>query len=179
MPKVLYPIKNRPYPALMDLVQVVIQSEIDSESRVLEVGSGHSTVWLAKICDNVTSIEHEPIWATEVKRALKERGLSGNVEYIEVESGKQIPLAISELQDSVFDIVIIDCLDNQRLKALKESKTKVKPGKWIVIDDSYREMYNGRRKIMKLWKERTIHGKFRRLNGSVMYHETTFYKRPL
>lgn len=45
------------------------------DARAFEYGSGASTVWLARRCHEVTSIEHHPDWADRVRRLLADHHL--------------------------------------------------------------------------------------------------------
>jgi precorrin-6B methylase 2 len=59
-------------------------------ARVLEWGSGASTVWLAQRAGSVVSIEHDPHWAARTARALAARD-ADNVELRVVEPTRLVP----------------------------------------------------------------------------------------
>lgn len=41
-----------------------------ADAKVLEFGSGGSTIWLSKLTKNLTSIEHDGRWFNQVKNQI-------------------------------------------------------------------------------------------------------------
>lgn len=46
--------------------------EREGRVRVFEYGSGASTIWLARRCDSLTTVEHDPEWAALVEEMVKD-----------------------------------------------------------------------------------------------------------
>jgi predicted O-methyltransferase YrrM len=97
---------------------------------VLEFGSGMSTLWLARRCAFLHSIEDDPIWYRTVQEALSIRGLSN------VHHELRTPDRYSDLSDHApasYDFILID--GSQRARCLVASLEKLKPRGWIYIDN--------------------------------------------
>jgi hypothetical protein len=57
--------------------QDFFMSFIEKNHKLLEYGSGHSTVYLQDKVDKLVSVEHSPVWYETIKKQLKD-----NVEYL-------------------------------------------------------------------------------------------------
>lgn len=123
-------------------------------ARVLEWGSGASTVWLARRATSVVSIEHDPAWAARTARALAARD-TRNVELRVVppragaggvRSAKRgfAGLDFTEYADAGgdadgFDLVVID--GRAREACLSRALDLVATDGLIVFDNVDRERY--------------------------------------
>lgn len=58
--------------------QAILAKHVDRRTRVLEFGSGMSTVWLARRAGKVVSIEHDQRWFDLIQRRMRHLG---NAEY--------------------------------------------------------------------------------------------------
>src|ERR1051326_9180552 len=85
-----------------------LKKRLRPEWRVLEFGSGMSTVWLAEHCQFVQSIETNSDRFEKVKALLEKRGLTN----VRLEHRDATPLAayveLAEYPDASFDFVLID-----------------------------------------------------------------------
>jgi hypothetical protein len=63
-----------------DMVKV-LDSWLRPTDVGLEWGSGRSTVWFAKRVAHLTSVEHDPVWASWVEQMLQDNDLQGRVTY--------------------------------------------------------------------------------------------------
>jgi hypothetical protein len=72
--------------------------------RILEFGSGMSTIWFSSRCSEVVSVEHNPEWYKTVVDLTRD---SGNVKVIFAESKEDYWAAISRAGGK-FDIILID-----------------------------------------------------------------------
>ena len=126
-------------------------------ARVLEWGSGASTVWLSRRAGSVVSIEHDGHWAARTARALAARG-TGNVELRLVEPTRLVPPAgvpsakpgfegldferYADAVDAVpgeLDLVVID--GRAREACLVRAIDRLAAGGLIVFDNVDRERY--------------------------------------
>lgn len=126
-------------------------------ARVLEWGSGASTVWLSQRAGAVTSIEHDPRWAARTARALAARD-ADNVELRVVEPTRLVPpggvpsakpgyagLDFERYADAVdavpgeLDLVVID--GRAREACLARAIDRLADGGLIVFDNVDRERY--------------------------------------
>jgi len=101
---------------------------IQPDWRILEFGSGMSTMWLAPLCREVVSVETSTEWASVVRGELKKRGIL-NVTLLERSPEKSHDVAFGQ-----FDLVIVD--GGQRDLCMQTAVTAVKPGGWLFLDNS-------------------------------------------
>lgn len=124
-------------------------------ARVLEWGSGASTVWLARRAGAVVSVEHDPAWAVRTARALAARDLDGvELRVVEprpgpggVRSAKRgfegldftaYADAIDDV-DGDFDLVVID--GRAREACLVRAVDRIADGGLLVFDNVDRARY--------------------------------------
>lgn len=127
----------------------VIRHESDQQRadrvprRVLELGSGGSTVFFARRVEHVRSYETNPAWAELTTAGLARAGLAEKVTLV------SCPLVdayadVSALPDSSFDLLLVDHDDPtvkrhreriDRLPLAKCALPKLRPGGWIVVDN--------------------------------------------
>lgn len=100
--------------------------------RVLEFGSGNSTIWLSDRVESVYSVEHDLVWYNKFRRMAK----LGNVVYM---YRCLRDYAVVAGQFKGFDLVIIDGVD--RVRCSRNAVLVLNPGGVIVWDDSEREQY--------------------------------------
>lgn len=125
------------------------------DARVLEWGSGASTVWLARRAGSVVTVEHDPGWAARTARALAARDLdSVELRVVEprpgpagVRSAKRgfegldftaYADAIDDL-DGDFDLVVID--GRAREACLVRAIDRLADGGVVVFDNVDRARY--------------------------------------
>ena len=140
-----------------------LENFLSDDKYVFEYGSGGSTLFLAKRANKVVSVEHDKQWYKLVERKLAEKNLE-NVEYI-----LQVPRVIGPKEntkedcfpstepkykgmcfekyvksidrypDKYFDLVVVD--GRSRRACIKRSVKKVKPGGYLMLDNSERKLY--------------------------------------
>lgn len=108
--------------------QRVLAVHLGAQSRVLEFGSGMSTVWYARRAGHVVSFEHDRAWFDLIEGRL--RGL-GNVEYVYVEDPKSY---LADVVDTQFDLVMID--GPWRTESALSAIWRLAPGGMIYLDNS-------------------------------------------
>lgn len=104
---------------------------IQRDWKVREFGSGMSTLWLAKRCGQLVSIERNEQWYEKIRSTLSRRGW-GHVEY-RLEKKETYALA-QGYPDQYFDLVIVDGLD--RAACMETALKKVKSTGYIHLDNS-------------------------------------------
>ncbi len=106
-------------------------SLLKPDHQVLEFGSGMSSLFFARRCARLVSVESDPHWFAQVRGIFGKEGIS-NVDYRlrSVESYTVLP----DLPDHSFDLVIVDGImrDAEALAAV----AKVKSGGYIFFDNS-------------------------------------------
>lgn len=113
----------------------VLDGLLTSSSRVVEFGSGYSTLWFAQRCAELVSIEDDPSWYASVQRMVAQAGL-GHVRHEFRRAGDYGRL--DGYPDAYFDFALVDGTD--RAACIDTALTKVKPGGWIYLDNSDKDM---------------------------------------
>ena len=114
---------------------------------MLEFGSGMSTVWFARRCGVLVSVETDRAWFDSVRTILTQKNIH-NVDYrLRAHSEHE---AVSDYQDSTFDLVLVDGYERDRV--MKTAISKVKRGGYIYLDNSdvpYREHRTAKALLME------------------------------
>lgn len=105
-----------------------------------EWGSGSSTLWLAVDlqAEIVVSMEHNIEWYEKTYADLKSHGVL-SVNFRHADLGGPYEDYILMYPDTHFDLVIVD--GRNRAACIANAAAKVKPGGWLVLDNSEREQY--------------------------------------
>ena len=119
-----FPVPWLVFPALRFLSKEVPDKE------VFEFGSGTSTLWYAKRCRHIISIEDDPEW---FERQTARMQTHHNVQVIFETDPDSYANKLRSL-GRLFDIVIVD--GSHRLKCLRNSVDWVRPGGCIVVDNT-------------------------------------------
>jgi len=116
---------------------------LNENKKVLEVGSGSSTIWLAKRVKKIVSLEDKRTWYEAVNEKLVKEGLS-NVRVILHSDYYKDKIFSEIIQNEEFDVVLLDGADYRgaRLNCMNQAISFVKPGGIIIVDDSERIDYD-------------------------------------
>lgn len=144
---------------------------------VFEFGSGASTVWYAQNAGRVIYAEHDPGWDYEVRRALKEAKLTRSVRGILVDNEADMPGTIEPL--GMFDLISVDCLDSQRVAAVRAAIPHLSPGGLFILDDSdWSLLAEARQMLDDAGFTPTVYdGEFVHKSGRLKAHRTTVYTK--
>jgi len=116
------------------------------EMSVCEYGSGGSTLFFAKRCTSLISIEDNAIWLDKVRQRL----LDAKVDNVRLEhrpfdfksaSGFETSEYLNAIPDQKFDIILVDGSEEGvqvRPTCFAYAERFVRPGGIIVVDDSWR-----------------------------------------
>ena len=144
--------------------------------RVLELGSGRSTVWLAKRSRSVLAFEDNEHWLERARGLLADGGIA-NVDLRGLPIERFVP-QVGALEDEAYDLVVVDFLESpeaDRVDALRLGREKVRPGGYLLLDDSDRPAYAGADALLEGWRRRRFAGV---KDGWPQAVETTIYRRP-
>lgn len=136
-----------------------LRRHIRGDWSLLELGSGRSTAWFARRSGTVISLEDNEFWHGHTKSRLAEAGLgNADLRLLPVEG---FPAEIASLPDGAFDLVVVDFLEAPevtRMDALRPAREKVRPGGYLLLDDSDRPGYAEAYELLEGWRERRFTG---------------------
>jgi len=130
----------------------VVGALLEPGMRAFEFGSGGSTLWLVDRGLEVTSVEDQPFWGEAVRNATEGKMTL----LLEPDGGPSYVATIGDVPEHSLDLVIIDGV--ARLECAQAARTKVRPGRWVLFDDSQRVEYAACSEIFSGWPARTITG---------------------
>ncbi len=106
--------------------------------RVLEFGSGGSTMFLLRLGATVTTVEHHAGWADALQRKAESRGIAKNLTLLRRDRPYyDVPAEFPE--GTKFDILLDD--GRERLECLRKALDYVEADGLVLLDDSQRERY--------------------------------------
>jgi predicted O-methyltransferase YrrM len=149
---------------------------IERDWTVVELGSGRSTAWLARRAGQVVSYEDNPYWAERTRERLARAGLD-NVDLRE----RPVECFAAELagfEDDSLDLLIVDFLESpaaDRVEAVRVGRPKVRPGGFLLLDDSDRPAYAEADELLSGWRRRRFAGV---KDEWPTVAETTIFRRP-
>jgi predicted O-methyltransferase YrrM len=106
-------------------------------AKILEFGSGASTIWFAKRTKNLVSVEHDPQWFKTVQNKLKADKTDQNVQLIFKK--KPYHTVCDMFPDGNFDLILID--GRNRKSCILYSLRIVKQGGILMLDNAERPYY--------------------------------------
>jgi predicted O-methyltransferase YrrM len=136
-----------------------LRRRIRSNWSVLELGSGRSTVWFARRAGRVISFEDNEYWYPRTSERLEEAGLS-NVD-LRLRPVEDLPSEVASLPDASFDLVVVDFLEASevtRIDCIGPAREKVRPGGYLLLDDSDRPGYAEAFELLADWRFRRFTG---------------------
>lgn len=135
----------REEPWLHPEVTRYLEGLLRRDMRVLEHGSGGSTLWLAGRVREVRSVESSLRWAERVWKKVPR-----NVKVL-LWNGRELPW----LGKEPYDLMLIDGepVEDRRLY-LKAAQRLLKPGGVVVLDNANRAEYAGEVRMMDMQAER-------------------------
>lgn len=162
-----------------------LSEQVSRGSTAFEWGSGGSTVFLAGLGVEVTSIEHDPEWVAQVlercpgadvrlvpgttsgvlrsEPVLRDRGRHFFDAYV---------AEVDQVADESLDLVIVDGLC--RVECVRRARPKVKAGGLLVVDDSDLRFLAGLGGELPGWRRVSLTGFKRPFD----VRQTSFFRKP-
>ncbi len=162
--------EGRPWmcdPAVEQLEKLVFPG-----ARILEWGSGGSSIFFAERGADVICIEHDRSWTRLVRSELGRRRLSERVTIKHIDLIADYVGIIDRL-DGGFDLVVVD--GRRRVECVEKARNRVVAGGWLVLDDSDREAYSPAVEQMAGWDKLVLKGPRPHTKDDP---QTTFWQRP-
>ncbi|MBN7800180.1 hypothetical protein J0A67_04870 [Algoriphagus aestuariicola] len=167
-----------------------LENILHKNMRVFEYGSGGSTRFFAERASEVYSVEHYHSWYLKVKEELAEFSnlhlswkpgvqLSGSFERAVLDEAKdgidyhEYVNSILEFPASHFDLILID--GRARNACIQNAIGKLKPGGFLVLDNSNRRSYTPSLNLLEPWFYECTLGPS---HGSKKFTQTSIYKKP-
>jgi hypothetical protein len=176
-----------------------LNKNLSKTDKVFEYGMGGSTVFFAEKVEHVFSVEHDSEWyslvldkinTNRVKNVttacIESEGLMQNSsataasDYQSYLSShgllfQKYVCSINNYQDNFFDLVSID--GRARPSCIQQSLSKVKPGKFLLVDNSERDHYQlAIQHLLSNWRRRTFNGPTPYLQW---FTETSIWQKPM
>ncbi len=134
------PILEQPVPFIvLDAIRF-LDGIVKPGMKVLEAGGGNSTLWFLEKGAQVTTYEHNEDWANYVLREVRYQPLRYHEKNIRMKvlQGEAATGDMSLIPDKSLDIVLVDCMNDftRRNDCIRVLINKVKPGGWMVLDNS-------------------------------------------
>ena len=124
------------YDAITELNRIISPND-----KVLEFGSGNSTLWFLNKKCKITSIEHSEEWHTALNKHVKSsnnfKDVLKNLTYHLSENDNTWNL-VTKMKDESFDLILVDGANeyNNRNQCIAKSLEKLKKGGWLILDNS-------------------------------------------
>lgn len=148
LPSLLFSASLRPLPWLTEgaITFLTRYFEEHPDAKVLEFGSGASTVWMAKRTKNLVSVDHNPYWNSLVKQRCLALGYSG----VQL-SLRSLPYygICEEFPEEAFDLILIDGRD--RVGCITHAIPRLKQGGVLMLDNAERRAYRAGTSLLKDW----------------------------
>lgn len=121
------------YPWLTPGAIMALELLLTKDFKVLELGSGGSTVFWARRCKSVRSFETDPEWANKVRPSVEKYG---NTSLIHADM-QRILDEIKAEPDASCDLALSDSSPYQSSRPILTEAIipKIRPGGWLVIDN--------------------------------------------
>lgn len=131
-------------PRMNDKSIKFLEKIIKPEHIIMETGTGNSTVWFGKNGKRVVSFENREDWLEKVSSHLKKENVQNVRIYFHKEYHRKDFADLIASEDNIlYDIVLHDGpnrMDKRTLIAYKIWQF-VKPGGWLIVDDTHNTKY--------------------------------------
>lgn len=158
-----------------------LETILTKETKVLEIGSGSSTIWFAERVKSVISLDHDIFWYNLVTAELKAKGLTNVVTmWYDHKVSRKVVEALGP--DDQFDVILVDGGEpGCRISLVWEVLPLLKPGGYFVFDNSNHRVYSD--KLAGLSKPQFSRMDFRGLgygtNPAHPWTTTVWFKKEL
>lgn len=134
-----------PYPRMGCRHVWRIAQKVFDARRILEYGSGGSTIWLAHVSHaSIVSVENDEVWSKRVQAMYDALAA--------VEGTRLAPLSLRYVPsvadyvavegDSGFDVIIVDGKHEWRSDCMAGAISRLRPGGTLFLHDSEEELYH-------------------------------------
>jgi len=146
-----------------------LDQRLTNDVRVLEYGSGNSTIFFMRRVREVVAVESAADWFTAVNRSL-----FANARVVQVQTEEADYVTAAGTLNGLYDVVMIDGI--HRVACFKHALGLVSPRGVIILDDSEREEYSEAFVVARQHGFRTLSLEGHKA-GSAGLHATSFFYR--
>ena len=146
----LYSIEFRTEPWLTEKSIQFLENFLQNHpnAKILEFGSGASTIWFAKRTSNLTSIEHSKTYFYQVREIIQNTPECNRVDYRNIK--RPYYFVCNILPKEAFDLILVD--GRERVQCITHSIKLLKPGGVMMLDNAERRRYWKSFELMSNWK---------------------------
>ncbi len=145
------------------------------DAKILEVGGGQSTLFLAQLAKSLTTIENDPAWLAVIKTSLTPE-MCPVTFYAVPDDG--IAERVERTRRGWYDLVLIDCYQPQRWPSVQAAINKVRVGGTLFVDDLHFHQLAGVPELLQEWESHVIEStKPHPVTGKVVRTTEGFYTR--
>lgn len=105
------------------------------KDKVLEIGTGGSTLFYARRCQCVTAIETNKEWYQVINKVLKDRNIT-NINYYLIDNQEEIEYTVKTIKKQ-FDIISVDSVHGYNRSAFLNILLKTQHNLSTVVLDNY------------------------------------------
>ncbi len=117
-----------------------LEGYLKPTDRMLEFGSGRSTLWFADRVGHLTSVEHNPDWHRQISTKIAEKGCSNISYFLHPKQADPVPasnsayvLVTKSITPQSLDVVLVDGI--YRAQCVLHSLPLITDGAVLVIDN--------------------------------------------
>jgi hypothetical protein len=152
-------------------VVAFLRDRLTKDLDLFEYGSGHSTLFFARLVKSVTSVESNEAWFSLLKVRLP-----GNAELrLEPANTDASYCRAVHVSGRKYDVVVVDGTD--RVNCVKQGLTALSPDGIMILDDSQREAYAEGISRAKASGFRALFFEGLKPSGNGVDRTTVFYRR--
>ena len=141
--------------------------------KILEFGSGGSTIWFAQRTQFLVSIEHNPQWYEKVKKEVLELGFKlVDLRLIEHDYYN----VCDEFPDQYFDFILVD--GRHRKKCISKGIRILKSGGILMLDDAQRAWYQSINNLLIGWESHKTQEEDSNPNSNTGITQTNWWIKP-
>ena len=170
---------GRDEPWINHLARPFLEAILGPNAVVFEWGSGASTLYLARRVRRIVTVEHDPDWISRVRSEVAAQQLDQRVvlHAVPMASRHDWRPYIGAIKGNPerFDLVVVD--GRRRLACATAALQMLKPGGWLLLDNSERDQYRPIWAMLLNWDRASFQGPGRYKGGELTW-ETTFFRRP-
>jgi predicted O-methyltransferase YrrM len=117
-----------------------LEGYLKPTDRMLEFGSGRSTLWFAERIQHITSVEHNPVWYKEISSKIQEKGITKITYHLHPKQPDSVPASQSDyvqvtqtIPAASLDVCLVDGI--YRAQCVLKSIPLIKHGGILIIDN--------------------------------------------